>query len=220
MNTVARQRRNCRYQRVSCVGCGASFETPVWAVNRARKNAKNLYCSKACTWKHARSSNTPGWRESMQANWGGDPVARFWSNVDRRGAEECWPWTASKTEDGYGYFVDRHSGLDRAHRYSYYLAAGAFPVELFVLHRCDNPPCVNPAHLFLGTVLDNARDAVSKGRQARGSRNGNAKVSEDDVRWMRWARAYSGASAPAIARVLGLTKGHVDGIISGRAWRS
>lgn len=96
-------------------------------------------------------------------------LARFWPKVDRRGPLECWPWTASSlTTYGYGHIrltSSRRKVL--SHRLAYELANGPIPDGLKVLHECDNPPCCNPAHLFLGTHLANARDRDSKGRQRK-----------------------------------------------------
>lgn len=84
-------------------------------------------------------------------------MADFWSRVDVRGPDECWPWMNAKTPNGYGtvYFGGRMVG---AHRVSWELTHGPIPDGLFVLHHCDNPPCCNPAHLFTGTHTDNVRD--------------------------------------------------------------
>lgn len=89
---------------------------------------------------------------------------RFWSKVNQ--SDECWTWTASKDDKGYGKIgLPGRKGWGFAHRVSYSLEHG---VELTpdqkVLHRCDNPPCVRPDHLFLGTAADNAADMVAKGR--------------------------------------------------------
>lgn len=95
------------------------------------------------------------------------PLAdRFWPKVDRRGPDECWPWKAARRAAGYGKIGRGKSGRGwmLAHRASWELAHGPISSETLVLHRCDNPPCVNPAHLFLGTHADNVHDMVAKGR--------------------------------------------------------
>lgn len=91
---------------------------------------------------------------------------RFWSKVDRRGADQCWPWTGARDARGYGSI--HHDGRRRrATQVSWSLANGeAFPEGKCACHTCDNPPCVNPAHLWPGTVRENALDAKAKGRLA------------------------------------------------------
>jgi len=94
-------------------------------------------------------------------------VDRFWTRVDRSaGAEGCWPWVAGKSGCGYGTlgvnWTDQY-----VHRLSYEMNFGPIPDGMCVCHHCDNPPCVNPLHLFLGTVGDNVRDMVQKGRWRR-----------------------------------------------------
>lgn len=91
----------------------------------------------------------------------GDPNARFDAKVVR--SDNCWEWTGSRNDFGYGLFYLKGDQV-RAHRYSYERAFGAVPDGLYVLHKCDNPKCVRPDHLFLGTLVDNSRDMVSKGR--------------------------------------------------------
>lgn len=89
-------------------------------------------------------------------------IERFWSKVDKRGPDECWPWTGGKFWDGYGWFSVA-GAKKKAHRVSFFLQHGRWP-EPCCLHRCDNPGCVNPVHLFEGTHTDNMRDRERKGR--------------------------------------------------------
>jgi hypothetical protein len=97
---------------------------------------------------------------------------RFWPKVARRGDDDCWLWTASKLKSGYGLLGSDYRGEERlAHRISWALASGEdVPKHICVLHSCDNPSCVNPKHLWLGTHADNTADKVRKGRQRS---NGN-----------------------------------------------
>lgn len=91
---------------------------------------------------------------------------RFWEKVDKRGPDECWPWTAAVNNRGYGKIFDsRVRSVVGAHRIAYELATGEQPGPWLVCHRCDNRICVNPLHLWLGTYRDNTQDMFSKGRQ-------------------------------------------------------
>lgn len=112
------------------------------------------------------------------------PVERFWSKVDRRGPSECWLWLPPAQRDGYGQFVPTPKKPQRAHRYSYELHFGPIPPRMWVLHRCDTPLCVNPAHLFTGSPSDNARDMVAKGRhrnQRSHCKRGHEFVAENTI---------------------------------------
>lgn len=91
--------------------------------------------------------------------------SRFWSSVDRRGANECWPWTLARKKKGGGYGVfNTRVGQLLAHRAAFVLSGGTFADGELVLHSCDNPPCCNPSHLRAGTSADNGRDKAVRGR--------------------------------------------------------
>ena len=110
---------------------------------------------------------------------------RFWCNVKRGPADQCWLWIGTKIRSGYGH-IGRggHHGVKvRAHRASFELHCGPIPAGMWVLHSCDVPLCVNPAHLFLGTHRDNMADMTRKGRAVyvRGEKNGSAKLTAADV---------------------------------------
>lgn len=139
---------------------------------------------------------------------------RFWSKV-QKAPDGCWVWTGAKT---YGYGV---LGIDsrnrRAHRVSFELANGPIPAGLFVCHRCDNPPCVRPDHLFLGTNRDNSQDKIAKGRQPYGSEVHTAKLRETQVVEIRLA-LIAGVQGATLARQYGVSESTLHYIKHGKRW--
>lgn len=128
----------------------------------------------------------------------------------------CWEWVGHTRLDGYG-LIWRGGKAVRAHRVSYELFCGDIADEDVICHRCDNPRCINPSHLFKGTRLTNNQDAAAKGRQARGERNGHAKLTSDDIAAIRAMRGV--APQQEIAQKFGIHQGSVSQIQTGRRWK-
>lgn len=146
---------------------------------------------------------------------------RFWSKVDRRGPDECWPWTAAvrRKDEGYGafYLGGRHQPSNRV---ALLLTGTDVPDGMVACHRCDNPPCCNPAHLFVATPLENNADKVRKRRHCQGSRNGISILNEDDVLTIRAMRPQGRAPygyRKKIAARFGVRPGTVNDIWT-RSW--
>lgn len=128
---------------------------------------------------------------------------RFWAMVDKRGPDDCWEWTGYRSHVGYGTIF--YQGKTRkAHRVSYELHYEPLPDDKFVCHHCDNPGCVNPAHLFVGTPADNSADMTSKGRAAAGSEHGMSKLQESDIPVIR-RLAAEGLTFAEIGKRYGVT---------------
>lgn len=145
----------------------------------------------------------------------------FWSRVDIRGEDECWPWIALTDEDGYGRFaVDRKAR--GAHRVAYCLGKGIhiddLPSTSHVCHSCDNPPCCNPKHLWTGSETENVDDRHSKGRDARGAKQHLSIFKDDDIRAIRKLHA-SGTMQIDIALMYSTTQGTIGKIVRRETWR-
>ena len=150
---------------------------------------------------------------------------RFWEKVDRSNeVNTCWLWTASRTSAGYGH-ININGKMVLAHRLAWQFTCGPIPANLRVLHNCprgDNPACVNPAHLWLGTDADNIADMDAKGRGRRvrllGEQHGRAKLTEASVLEIRRLWACRSESQRALARRFGVCGTAVRAILTGRNW--
>lgn len=168
--------------------------------------------------------------------------ARFLSKVNKDGPTmphmetPCWVWTAYKNKHGYGGLVIRQRSL-KAHRVSWYIAYGEPSIATpFVLHRCDNPPCCNPSHLFVGTNADNMDDMVKKGRvgtlfgddnasrrfpesRPRGEVVHSAILTSEEVTSMRSAYKAGGVTITQLGKMFGLSRAASGKIINGNTWK-
>ena len=149
---------------------------------------------------------------------------RFWPKVDKRGEDECWEWKATKTRGGYGSFGlgSKASGKEMAHRVSYRIHYGEIPEGKLVLHSCDNPSCVNPKHLRVGTAFDNTHDAIDRKRFVmppvlNGESNHKAKLTKEDVAYIR---EHWEIKASYFAAKHGVHESTIFNILSGRTWRN
>ena len=141
---------------------------------------------------------------------------RFWLYVRKK--DGCWEWLSYKDNNGYGR-INYGGKPFLAHRLSYMLKYGDIPAGKVVCHRCDNPGCTNPDHLFLGTQADNVEDMHAKGRATKrglkGSAHHQARISEDDVRAIRG----SGMSGAELAEKYGMSRTNIYDILNGKTWR-
>lgn len=195
-------RDDARRQTVTCIckQCGGAFEKWPSALLRG----EGRYCTVTC--------------RSTAATIAIE--VRFWDNVERGAG--CWTWKrATRGAQGYGTTKWQHRTY-ATHRLAWELTYGPIPPGLLVCHRCDNPPCVRPDHLWLGTPLDNMRDMRDKGRarpvRARGEAASRALLTEEQVRMVRQRQA-SGETMAALARELRVSFGAIRSIVVRKTWR-
>ncbi len=144
-----------------------------------------------------------------------DPMTQFWSLVEKRGADDCWLWTGPTVKGRAVFYPNRKTRM--ATRWIFEQLNGSLPRTLIALHRCDNPLCCNPAHMFAGTIQDNNRDRDNKGRQARGERHGWAKLT-----WAQVAeiRALKGTMTQRqIASRFQMNHSTISGILANKNWK-
>jgi len=143
-------------------------------------------------------------------------IDRFWHFVDKRKESDCWLWTGTLFPNGYGSFT--HQGRKvGAHRFMFRIIHGP-PGNMYVCHVCDNKPCVNPIHLFLGSSQDNTLDAINKGRRAvQGVNNCKNKLTEENVHEIR-RRIFIGETHKEIAKIFNVTPSAIGNISTRANW--
>lgn len=201
--------------------CGNEFVSAIEYV----KFGKTKSCG--CLKQNVKYRQMPEYNENVEFD--------FWSRaVLTANPDKCWVWTMKKDQDGYGNFNVGYS-IVKAHRFAYYVYNKVDPKELQVCHKCDNPSCVNPFHLFLGTTQDNTKDRHLKGRTnapsgnkhrsvtkpesvAKGESHWNAKLTEADVLTivgMVYSKKYS---RKKISEMFNCHKQHITDIMRGKVW--
>ena len=149
-------------------------------------------------------------------------ASRFLKKVRRDSATGCLLWIASVDQHGYGQISrgGRGTGMGKAPRVAWILRYGSIPAGLAVLHKCDNPRCVEIDHLFLGTLKDNVQDMIRKGRHrpARGEKNGQAVLSAVLVRELRRLHRENGSGSSQLAKQFQLNRQTVRAVLNGSTW--
>lgn len=172
-----------------------------------------MNCACGC-WKPVTKKYWPGHypRDKSQEKI----VERFLAKVLK--SDDCWLWIGARYRNGYGAF--NIGGRNQcAQRAAWILFVGLIPDGTFVLHRCDNPPCVNPEHLFLGTPKDNTQDMVQKGRSTAGEKHRLAKLTAENVFEIRSLHA-NGHVQRRIAEQFNVSYPTVNNIIKRKSWQS
>ena len=196
-----------------CFTCKTPKPLSAFSKNSRKIDGLDYRC-KMCVQKDARERRIP---RSAPLTLASKDIARFWSKVDKTPGqgpnEDCWHWLGAPNRHGYGRLGLGGYREVVATRIAYLIAYGIDAYPLNVLHRCDNPPCVRPDHLFLGDQLDNMRDCKEKGRIASGARQNAWKMRHVKLtpETARYARALKDAKVPAkkIAAELGISVHHV-----------
>lgn len=199
-----------RRARATCEYCGQLFTA------RACRIAvgKDKFCSTDCYHLSTRGKHR---YKPIQ----GTLSERLWPRVDVRSPSECWEWQGAILQNvGYGQLWDNRIKRNiGTHRAAWEVTNGPIPDGLHVLHRCDNRPCCNPSHLFLGTHKDNMRDKMAKGRGShkgpRGERSGRSKLTAAQVLAIR---ALEGRSIRSISREYGVSHHSITCILQRKTW--
>ncbi|MEE9395204.1 MAG: HNH endonuclease [Planctomycetota bacterium] len=174
-----------------------------------------------CGKRFKHDKGKPGKHCSRRCRFAASPEERFWSYVTKAPPGECWEWQGVRSGDGYGAI--RWPGFSYkigAHRASWMVRHGPIRGDQWILHRCDNPPCVNPDHLYLGDASQNMKDAYERGGKVamHGSKSPNAKLSAGKVKEMR-QRHRGGESAASMCADYGVSKATAHRAIVGISWR-
>lgn len=209
-----------------CQECGKLFQITRGDARSGNAERRRKYCSAHCATESMRNTENleiDEVEEESSVLVGIDTikrkdVVRFWSKVKLADSDECWEWQAGLAKtNGYGWFYcDGKNG--HAHRFSWQIKHGKIPVNRLVCHTCNNPACVNPGHLYLGTPGQNMQDKVKAGRQTKGSEVNTAKLCSSDVIEIRKCFSSGKTSVSDLAERYGMSTVGVRAAINGKSW--
>ena len=211
---VKREAFTQNYREVECFICKQKYFKPIFRIQETEKRGGKHCCSQVCT--------VQSMTLKRQEKWS-DVETVFWSHVDKSPGQgpngDCWVWTGViNNVSNYGYMMVKGK-QKRAHRLSYEFNKGMIPIELIVMHKCDNKVCVNPEHLELGTLRQNSEDATLKGLQEKGEDRYNSKLTEEKVKEIRQKYAAGGYSQKQLAREYNISQRLVWAIVHRTRWK-
>lgn len=181
---------------MECLQCGISFSP---------KRPKGVLCSREC---------------AAIYNHDHRPVysieERLWAKTQK--SDTCWVWIGAHLISGYGHMTINKKRVT-VHRLSWEVHNGPIPIGMEILHRCDNPPCIRPDHLFIGTNQDNVDDMVSKKRHTYGDRNGHAVFTDDQAREILYLLRTKQATGRQIAQQYGVDETTISKMRLGITWK-
>lgn len=183
------------YTTTTCNFCHKSFSARACDV----RNNRRPFCSRPCYWESKNLTKE-----------------KFWSKVNK--TDGCWIYTGYIATNGYGKTKEKGVTVS-AHRLSWELTNGPIPDGLFVCHKCDNPPCVNPYHLFLGTPKENTQDMREKKRHPHGEKTTKSKLTDKGVLDIRQRYAQGNITLLELAKEYGLTRSTIGYAVKGATWK-
>lgn len=208
-------------KRISkCITCNKEFSVKT-------KKQVGKFCSVSCIRYQGpieslkRNANRGKWQNCDRKTWLKYLRENYEKNVIKLGVDDCWGWKKRLFNFGYGNVNVGKRKQILAHRASWLVHCGEIPAKLQVLHSCDNPPCTNPKHLFLGTSKDNAQDCIKKNRKnvAEGEKHYNSKLNIEDVKKIR-SLSKLGFSQNKLAKMFNVSSSAIQGIVEYTRWKS
>ncbi len=209
-------------QGVCYCGCGGEIEIQEhhkwYGIPKYIKGHSNRGIPKSEETKRKLSESHMGqvaWNKGI-----GNTPQDFWNNVNIKEKDDCWEWMGYLDHNGYGS-ISINNYPNRTHRYAWEIVHGCIPEGLCICHKCDNPKCCNPEHLFMGTVYDNTHDMIKKGRKVvlRGESNWFSKLTEKDVLEIRKLYSTGKYNQHKLGKMFNVTNSNIECIVNRKSWK-